>query len=748
MNHTLRNPSRYLQCNQISREFMVVNLLLNHKFEKMKKLLMGIVLCQLFVTSYSQEADSIRNYEIDEVVVLATRSSTRLKDIPQKVEIIDEIEINSIPSENLVELLKKKTNLDIIQYPGVFSSIGMRGFSPSAHSRSYSLFLINGKPSGTTNLASMNTDHITRIEIVKGPYSVLYGSDAMGGVINIITKEEGNTGGDVAASVGSFGSLNFNGQVTAAVSDHTIFQLGFARKDQLRDYRIGKNNLLRMTDLEKNILDKTSYGETMQNTRFHINHINGSVRHSINETWSIGAEAIYTIANDIETPGNYWGSYGQSKKDIERLNLYGSVTRSTGSNILSVSPYYNSESNANYTNNSDTGFVSFNSHIQEYGLKMQDNISLNKFKLLVGADVDVYNYGSERFKDKATPTNPYSPDHKNTKAAVFSQLAFASSSFSMNAGGRLDYITYDIEKNDSLNGTGGEATYYAFNPSVGAQYEFPFQLKLHGSFGTAFSVPDAFKVAGYYSVSEYFAAWDFWWVKNYIGNPDLKPESSATYDFGISYSTPDKLFTTDLTYFHTDHKDKIIEYTLGGDTTSYKNANNSRMSGLEIMMTTNIGVLFDNNFKLEFYANYTHMIENEVDETMSDISGSDSLVIREMLYTRRSNGNFGVFFDSYRGFSTRLHARYIGSRLERDNFSALRPDITPSDYYAEGGYTASDKILLHPNHLLFDYSVYYTLQGNKRFGITISNLFDENYTEKDGYNMVGRMITGSFKYSF
>ena len=172
------------------------------------------------------------------------------------------------------------------------------------------------------------------------------------------------------------------------------------------------------------------------------------------------------------------------------------------------------------------------------------------------------------------------------------------------------------------------------------------------------------------------------------------------------------------------------------------------MSGLEFLLSSNIGALFSDRFKLELYVNYTYMLKNNVDETFNDISGNDSIVTRQMLYTRSSNGNFGLLFDNYNGFSTRLHARYIGTRLERDNFSSLRPDITIEEYFMEGGYIASDKILEHPASLVFDYSAYYTINGNKRLGITISNLFDENYTEKDGYNMPGRMIIGSFSYSF
>ena len=715
----------------------------------MKKILLSMALSQFLMFTYSQEGDTLRNYELEEIVISATRMNTHLKNIPQKVEIIDKSEIRSIPSENLAELLKKKTNLDIVQYPGMSSSIGMRGFSPSSHSRSYTLLLINGKPSGTTNMASINTENIDRIEIIKGPYSVLYGSDAMGGVINIITeKTSGTEKGSVSVSAGSFGNTRYSGDVAGSISEKTSFNLGFSRKEQNHDYRIGSNNLLKLTEKEKIFLDKASYGDVMLNSRFRINHINGSLNTALNESWSIGAQALYTHANDVETPGNYWGSYGKSKRDINRMNLYGNLQRVSSGNTFSFNPYFTSENNPEYSNNTDTGFVSFVSHIKEYGFKMQDNLTLNDLQVLVGADLDIYDFSSDRYLDKTTPTSPYVPNHMNTKSALFTQLAYANGGLLVNVGARINNISYTIEQNESLNGSGGRETYYAFNPSAGIQYSLPVGFKLHASFGTAFSVPDAFKVAGYYSVSEYFAEWDFWWINNYVGNPDLKPESSSTYDVGLKFSSPNKLLSIDVTYFHTNHSNKIIEYNLGGDTTSYMNANQSRMSGLELMFTSNIGTLFDNRFKLEVYANYTQMLQHEVDETLIGASGQDSLVVRHMLYTRRTNGNFGILFDTYQGFSTRLHVRHIGNRLERDVFSELRPEISPEDYYTEGGYTAVDKILEHPQHLVLDYSVYYSISNNIRFGITISNLLDENYAEKDGYNMPGRIVTGSFRYSF
>ena len=78
----------------------------------------------------------------------------------------------------------------------------------------------------------------------------------------------------------------------------------------------------------------------------------------------------------------------------------------------------------------------------------------------------------------------------------------------------------------------------------------------------------------------------------------------------------------------------------------------------------------------------------------------------------------------------------------------LRPDIKSVHYYTKGGYTESDQILRHPSSLIFDAYAYYTIGGKFRVGITASNLLDENYTEKDGYNMPGRSVMGNISVRF
>jgi outer membrane receptor protein involved in Fe transport len=702
------------------------------------------MLCSL--AAMAQVADSIKNVEVEEVTVMASRMGNQLKDLPQKVEIIPGNLINSLPSENLAEVLKRATNLDIIQYPGLSATVGMRGFSPSAHSRSYTLILINGKPSGTNNLSAMSMDNVDRIEIVKGPYSVLYGSDAMAGVINIITRQ-GTDRQDAVVSVesGSFGQQKMAGNFSGTLNDRLSFRLGFSHSEQQKDYRIGKHNLLDMSDLEKLILDKASYGDKMLNSSYELNHLNGFFGYQVDPLWQVSAEGSYTYAFDVSVPGTYWGNYGQTKKDINRLNLLFNLERNSETNRFRFNPYFSKELDPNYSDNTDGGYLNFESNIREYGFQLQDVQAWGNLNVLIGMDYKMYDYESDRWESKGTPTDPYKPNNENLNTALFAQLAYTSGTFSMNAGLRYDHFKYHIDANEGLEAPEADERYSTFNPSVGVQVDFLKNIKAHASFGTAFSVPDAYKVAGKYSVYEYFPEWDYTWSQSYVGNPDLEPEKSRTMDLGLKYASPNNKLKIDMTYFYTIHDNKIVEKLLetGENTYTYVNANKSNMEGLELMSSFNLGSLFPDPIQLELYSNWTWMLRNEFEEETE--SGK---LTRDMLYTRKSNGNFGVIYGPKSFLSMQLNARYIGSRLETDSFSSLRPEITADNYYTGNGYQAEDKVLKHPDYLLFDYSIKYSYNKHVDFGITVSNLLDENYSEKDGYNMPGRGITAKVAYKF
>jgi len=710
-----------------------------------KKFFSGIIALFFAGTCLYAQDSAEQSYGLDEVVVTATRMGLPLKSIPQKVEIIDSKKIATVQADNAADLLKRTVNLDIIQYPGASSAVGMRGFSPSAHNRNYTLVLIDGKPAGTTNLTSIPTDFIERIEVVKGPYSVLYGSDAMGGVINIITRRPGNTRtGNISLSAGNFGQTNFNGYASGGVSDNVSLALGFSRKAQDKDYRIGKKNLLSVSETEELILDKKSYGDIMTNSQYQINQFMGKLNIGFNDKWSADLSGIFVTSNDIEMPGNYWHSEGLSKKDFDRTNTTVDIRRATFNNTLLISPYYSVYNESNYDNNTGDGFINYRESVRQYGLKLSDTHTWGAFQLIGGIDLDAHNVSTERFTDKMTPTSPYRPNHNNLASSVFAQGAYTKGNLFVNAGLRYNYTKFTLEADDFLGNEKKSNGYSNFNPSVGIKYFLTPMLNLHASAGNAFYVPDAYKMAGRFEAGG----------MQYRGNENLKAETSTSFDFGMNISNNEWL-NIDLTYFHAFYTNKIVNVLETDETTNetyytFDNADKGRMNGLEIMFSSDIAKALGSRYSFELYAGFTHLFNDKFDEIKDKGTPDEKTLTKDMLYVRRNTGNFGITFDNNHGFVTRLNARYIGKRLENDwmVWANLRPDIKPEDYYTKGDYETTDQILHHSAHLVFDYSAYYNVTPQARIGISVSNLFDENYSEKDGYNMPGRSIMGSFSYSF
>ncbi|KPK69923.1 hypothetical protein AMJ87_09780 [candidate division WOR_3 bacterium SM23_60] len=130
-------------------------------------------------------------YELEEVVVTATRYPTALKDIAQATTVIQRDEIEQLPVLTIGDILEIKAGIDMKSYGnlGSLTSAYVRGIPANA-----SLILINGHPvntitTGTADVSMMNIHDIERIEIIKGPVSSFYGANGLGGVINIITTK-------------------------------------------------------------------------------------------------------------------------------------------------------------------------------------------------------------------------------------------------------------------------------------------------------------------------------------------------------------------------------------------------------------------------------------------------------------------------------------------------------------------------------------------------------------------------------
>ena len=133
-----------------------------------------------------QIIDSLRTYVKSQIVVTGTRNEVRLKDSPVRVEVIGKERIAATGMTDLGDLLKEQPGMLIAG--SVRSGIQMNGLGPD-----YTLILIDGQPvigriAGVLDLSRISVGNIERVEIVKGPMSSMFGSEALAGVINIITK--------------------------------------------------------------------------------------------------------------------------------------------------------------------------------------------------------------------------------------------------------------------------------------------------------------------------------------------------------------------------------------------------------------------------------------------------------------------------------------------------------------------------------------------------------------------------------
>ena len=134
-------------------------------------------------------SDSINPENLDPVVISATRTKRQLSSLPMPTQFIPQKEIEAINAIRLTDLLSEQTGLITVPDFGGGQGIQMQGLDSQ-----YTLVMIDGVPligrsAGTLDLSRITVGNIKQIEIVRGASSSLYGNEALGGIINIITQE-------------------------------------------------------------------------------------------------------------------------------------------------------------------------------------------------------------------------------------------------------------------------------------------------------------------------------------------------------------------------------------------------------------------------------------------------------------------------------------------------------------------------------------------------------------------------------
>jgi len=681
------------------------------------------------------QSDTIRQITLDEVTVSAFRVETNPKNLPYGISVLPRQEIEAIPNNSVGDLLKKKGLIDIVEYPGFVSSISMRGFRPT--SQSYVLLLVNGIPGGTQNVSTLDLNNASRVEVLKGPYSSFFGSGAMGGVVNIVgPRSTGQVVGNMNLALGSFGTYGVNGSFGGELSQKINFDLGINYNTQSKDYKTGSNNLTGLSTYQTEVMDNNSLGMLFQNTTYAKYNVNGRLGFNINRNWSVDVNQNLFLADNVMDNGSFWGVYGAMEKDIFRWAQSLEVKGRVGTHSLRFTPYFSNENSRFHNISQQNSFIQSVNNQNSYGFVLQDAVTVGNHQLLFGIDNNTNKYENRNNTSATQASAPWQPDHLTSSTGAFVQTRFNFLQNRLNAtlGGRFDIISFKVLETPELQSQVGNETHHVFNPNIGFVFKVTPELSLRSNAGTAFLAPDAFKKAGLYE------GWS-----TTVGNPDLKPEKSFTVDFGLEYTNKSNGLSLGLTYFNTNHQDLVTTSYIGWTTTTFVNAGNAKMNGLELEFGLDVGKLAQMPFFLSFSGNWRHLFKFEL---------NNADFITDLKYVQKNTASFGLEFNDKKRFSSRINARIIGSRLEDNWFYTFdfetweRIPLTSLAGNPIRPTLINEDILEYPTFVVVDLSAAYQINKNLSVGLAVQNILDELYTEKDGYFMPGRNFLFRLGYSF
>ncbi|MEJ6979527.1 TonB-dependent receptor [Pedobacter sp. P351] len=725
----------------------------------------------LFATvssSHAQErtSDTLKSSYLDEVVVSATRNNVKRSKVPQTMTVISKSDIDLTPSADFTDLVKKNSSVSIIQYPGLSSGVGIRGFRPQFSGLNQrALLLIDGRPAGTANLSTINSTDVERIEILKGPASALYGSQAMGGVVNVITrKSSGMLRSNVFVEYGSYETFKAGGTSGGNVTDNLDFDLSFNLFDRNKNMKLGAGNffrkLLDAKTAQKNYSDgtraeeddKRADGLRREFSRLTYNSANLRLGYKLTNNWRVDIKGERFAAKNVEAPSDIaFGNGEPSSKDINKSNGEASLSGKVSNHQLSLRGYLSKEDNLNNTLISSGApiipYLSFRSSTQWKGLQLKDVYQISKHAVIAGIDFNDASTKSRSFNPNNTEKAPFSPNYnlQSLGAYLQGQLNFLDEKLIVNPGARLDLITYNVKQTPFLTAySPGKESNPFFSPSLAAQYTFIHSLTVHGTVGRAFVTPDAYNVAGYSENVNTTTQK----ANITVGNPNLKNENSTSWDAGLRVSKPSLGLSADITYFSTHVNDRITTerttLTSGEKTesgyvintrTTYVNANEANINGLEAEFAFDLGALKEMRYSLKAFGNATRTLKAEEVTITNPIDPATSQPARVKTYRDIFNvTNFtatcGLEYNNLKGLDLRLSGRYVGKRKDTDFNDTRVPQIT------------------YPSFMTIDFGAGYTFMKSHSISLLLNNMTDENYYEKRGYNLQGRSFSLRYSLNF
>ena len=520
-----------------------------------KKSSLALTLCILSAISssgYAAEKSDMITYSLDEVVVTATKTELTQKENPRSVEVITKEDIQNTGAISVRDALRTATNIDIVSVNhGGGENISIRGGDTDGV-----LILVNGRRVAGENyfmsqgsnayaLDRLNLSNVDHIEILRGPASAIYGSGAMSGVINIITKKSEKPEFSVGVATGTNEMSNYYHYDTGKNGKVSVnFDVNFSKLRNI-DSKAGKNLLHG---------PKQAYNLNLDYEMDENNNLNLMLDYAKDnlETRMRDFSVSSSAPDDLKYPIT---SFTSERKTIA-LTYDGKNSNSDYSLSASYSQLNRDPYAADTPGTNEKKYKSWN-------IEARDTIRTSDNNKLI--------FGGEYRGDKASI---YSGDNTVKNTDQYSLYLYDEY--------RVDNkllltpaIRYDYHKSF------GSHT----SPNLGATYFISDKSRFKANYGTSYRAP---------SVDELYGAFThggIWGGMAIVGNPDLKPEKSKGWEISYEQEFGDTT-SAKLTYFDNKKEDAIsykIEMASPSQMGKFYNIDSTSSKGVEFEIKHDFG---------------------------------------------------------------------------------------------------------------------------------------------------------------
>lgn len=672
---------------------VIAGVFLGEEHPMSRKKLATAIACAVFTGAacVSGGVSAAEVYELNPVLVTAQRSVTKDMETPAAIEVLHADDLQKTGATSVQEALKFSTGIITHgQGPRNISQGTMTSKAVIRGVEKGTLVLVDGVPinqGGRYNLEDIPVESIDRVEVVRGGGAVLYGSEANGGVINIITK--GKRANMVKAGFGNYGIQNYAASFQAGKLGFTA---AYDHTGKIDHISAPTETTSKRSGAPRGLYYNIKRGE----------HANFNARYDFNDdlyvTHTYGRNSDHYVYKytGIDNPDNA----GKEYKNVIHSTEENLTALHYTKNNFSVNAFYNrrdqetknasAKINKKFPQNFDSSSISHDktSYLdQTVGINFQNRWNFHKGSFMLG-------YEFQRDMQDKTINKGTSVTGKFYDRNVHSLFGQVAYDFTHATQANLNFRQTWTEADDAGN------KYDKFTPEFVLMHHLDESTMVYGKVGQSFMLPTFTQLYG---------------GGNIVGVPDLKPEKGMHYELGAKKSIGKNAYRVALYSYKIE--DFIDADTKDWPDVTYKNSD-VKNTGIEIDWTRNQ----NENLSYRLGLTYSHPQKRE-----GTIKHGVETKGEWHDYYGKLGFNAGI--DYTRGkLTTAFHISYLGDRTR---------DASPY---------ASMKA-----QLFSDINFSYQANDNARFFLNIDNLFNRHdiiSTSTSSFYNLGRNFMAGVEYKF